>query len=1169
MSSTTRTWLLHLYRIGTGLIGIILLIVLARTIPWSETGISLAFFALVSLIIKRAGFHIAPGVTHSLVGIVDAAVLLIFGAPAGAFVATASCLAYLLLHAWRHQTAETRAEMLEIALFSSGLKALIALGAGTIYGWAGGRTLIEIDSRDIWPLLALFVTWFSLDHLGWSISEFIHGGLEQVVTFLRTVWSTSLLVEFFPLWTTVIIVFVYSQGNMFVFWLLVAGLVAVALVVQQSSDMWARLQSRLTELTALSEIGRAIVNAQLDEDDLCELIYEQASDIVDTSWFHLGLFNGQDYQLKISIQEDVRQPAQRFEGAASEGIVGWMRHSRLPLLVHDFKREMTSLPARPSYNSARPPRSGVYVPLVAGDKVIGTLSIQSAKPSAFTENHLRLLSVIGNQAAMAIEKERMYQLEQHRARQLALIESVGRKVTSILDLDMLFDQVVRLVQDTFGYYHVGILSMTPGSNKVQFEAGTAGHLLRAGFQIPLGEGIVGWAAEHGEPLLVNDVQSDARFIPDQDLSATRAELAVPLMVEERVLGVLDVQSDIKGAFDDDDLFILQTLASQVAIAVEDARLYAAQQEDAWMTTALLQVAEATSRLSNLSDVLSTVVRLTPILTGVDRCGILMWDKTMQAFVPAHAYGINEAQYARFITLQLAERDVPALVQACQNREPLLLSGETIEAALPSSVIETFDLQNLLVLPLLARGEALGAMIVDYIETNAPFTARKIDMIAGIANQAAVAIENAQLYAAQQEEVYVSTALLQVAEAVRSLTELDDILGTIVRIAPILIGVEQCAILIRSDDTFSLAQSFGFDDPRAQELADVLSSGDSQLAQVLFEGRPALSAQSESGLHAFGDDVALVTDKVAVLALPLIAKGNVLGAMVVDYANGAYPSGIPVHFIDRWFNILNGIADQTAIAIENTQLYRQEAERQRLQRELEVAREIQASFLPKAYPSLPGWQIDAFWQSASQVGGDFYDMFMLPDGRLGLVIADVADKGVPAALFMALSRTLIRVVAQDIPDPTEALTRTNDLIISDTNSDLFVTVFYAILAPQSGEIVYANGGHNPPLLARLNGEMESLRARGIVLGIVSPIHLEERRTRLEPGDLLVMYTDGVTDAINEHEEEFGAGRLADIVEQVRDRAPDQVIAEIYERVTAFVGNVPQFDDFTLVALKRAE
>ncbi len=1157
MSSTNRPWLLHLYRIGIGLTGVLVLFFFSPRIPWQRVDTSLLLFALFSLIVKRAGFHIAPNVTHSLVGIVDAAVLLLFGPVASALVAMVSCLVYLLLYTWRHQTPATRLDMLEITLFNAGLKSLIALGAGAAYRWAGGGLLTEIGVHDLVPLLILFSTWFALDHLGWGLSELIQGGPAQVWRFLCTVWGTSLLVEFFPLWAAVIIVFVYNQGNMLVFWLLALGLIAVSLVVQRLSDMWERQRRRLAELTALSEIGRAIVGAQLDEEGLCELIYEQASKIVDTAWFHLGMFDGQDYELKISIQDHQRQPAQRFKGAADEGIIGWMRRSGQPLLVQDFQREMNSLPARPSYSSEHPPRSGIYVPLLAGDKVIGTMSIQSARPAAFTQDHLRLLLVIGNQAALAIEQVRMRQLEQRRVRQLTLIESVGRKVTSILDLDTLFNEVVRLVQETFGYYHVSILSTD--DNEVKFEAGTNSNLLRTDIRIPLGQGIVGWVAAHGEPLLINDVHADARFIHNDNLSDTHAELAVPLMFEGRVLGVLDVQSDHCDAFDEDDLFILQTLASQIAIAIEDARLYVAQQEEAWMTTALFQVAEATSRLSNLSDVLATAVRLVPILTGVDRCAILLWNKTTHTFTPAQVYGLDEAEYARLITLQLDEQDVPALVEACRHRQPLLLSGSQVTAALAQSVIELLELQNLLVLPLIARGEPLGAMIVDYAD-GAWATSRKVDLITGIANQVAVAVENAQLYTAQQEEAYVSTALLQVAEAVRSFTELDDILNAIVRITPILIGVNRCAILIRSSETWSLTQSFGLDEAEINALQHFLNT-DGQLVHTLLEGRPALSQTEESPFYGSMNGVTVVYDRLAVLALPLIAKGNLFGALVVDYAE------LPLHLADRWFSILTGIADQAAIAIENTYLYRQETERKRLHHELEMARKIQASFLPQAYPVLPGWQIDALWQSASQVGGDFYDMFMLPDGRLGLVIADVADKGVPAALFMALSRTLIRVVAQQLLSPGDTLSRTNDLIISDTHSDLFVTAFYLILDPQSGEIVYANGGHNPPLLMRRDGRIESLRARGIVLGIISPIHLEEKRLRMEPGDLLVMYTDGVTDAINEHAEEFGSGRLAEAIVAVRTGSPDQIIDEIRAQVMAFAGDVPQFDDLTLVVLKR--
>ncbi|MBN1580078.1 MAG: GAF domain-containing protein [Anaerolineae bacterium] len=1165
MEQSKRTALLNLYRIAVGLVGICALIVLSGNVPWSQASIPLILFALLSLIIKRAGFHIAPGVTHSLVGIVDVAALLLFGPVAGGIVATTSCLIYLLLRTLRHQTLATRNEMLQVALFSAGLKALTALGSGWLYRAAGGRTLSTIVADDVLPLLVLFVAWFVIDHLGWGLSESIQGGLGQVAIFLRAVWGTSLLVEFLPLWTSVIIVFVYVQDNMFVFWLLAIGLIAVSLIVQRLSDMWENAQRRLAEVTALSEMGQAIVSAQLDEDDLCELIYQQASTIVDTSSFHLGLFDDDDYILKISVKDNVHQSGQTFPMAADKGIVGWLRHSKLPLLVQDFQREMDSLPARPRYNSERPPRSGVFVPLIARNEVIGTMSIQSFRPATFSQDHLRLLSVIGNQAAMAIEKVRLYETEQHRARQLALIDNVSRKVASILELDVLFAQVVQLVRETFGYYHVNIFSVAPDSAEPVLEASTNVEFERKNFRLAGGQGIVGWVSQKGQPLLANDVSQDERFLFEQSLPETRAELAVPLKVESRVLGVLDVESDRTDAFSQDDLFILQTLASSIAMAIEDARLYAAQREEAWVTTALLQVAEATSKLSNLSDVLTTVVRLTPMLTGVDRCGIWLWDDKMQRYVPAQAYGLKQDQRTLFATLHLSPEDAPALEQVRLTREPLVLPSDQLSTSLPKALSDDFNVRNLLILPLSARGQALGVMLVDYAEPFEAFTERKTNMIAGIANQAAVAIENAQLYAAQQKEAYISMALLQVAEAVRSLTSLQDILSTIVRITPILVGVEQCVIFLLDSEkqTFLLVQAYGLSEDKPINLSDVDLNPGTPLRDMILEGQFVLGMPDDLESHQAMEEVALIEHDMAILALPLRAKGRVLGTMIVDCI------GAPKDFIERWLSILGGIADQTSIAIENTQLYRLEAERQRLARELLVAREIQASFLPEQYPSLPGWELDAFWQSARQVGGDFYDMFVLPDNRVGLVIADVADKGIPAALFMALSRTLVRIVAHSGLEPAQVLERTNDLIISDTHSDLFVTVFYVLLDPESGELVYANGGHNPPILIRQNGEVESLRARGIVLGIVSPIHLEEKRVTVEPGDTLVMYTDGVTDAINEDEEEFGTARLAEIVRRTREQPSQDMLAAIYNAVLAFTGDTPQFDDVTLVVVKRTQ
>ena len=222
-----------------------------------------------------------------------------------------------------------------------------------------------------------------------------------------------------------------------------------------------------------------------------------------------------------------------------------------------------------------------------------------------------------------------------------------------------------------------------------------------------------------------------------------------------------------------------------------------------------------------------------------------------------------------------------------------------------------------------------------------------------------------------------------------------------------------------------------------------------------------------------------------LGLPLIARGHLVGAMLVDHP------ALGGTIDQRRLNILNGIAHQTAMALENARLQAEATAAERLERELEVARDIQTSFLPDTFPVEPGWEVAACYRAARQVGGDFYDFFPLDEHHWALVVADVADKGVPAALFMALSRTLLRAVGTNRQPPAETLARVNDLLLRDTRSDLFVTVWYGLWDTRTGEIQYSSAGHNPPLLIRADGSAEQLDSRGIALGVVPKIPLQRR------------------------------------------------------------------------------
>jgi sigma-B regulation protein RsbU (phosphoserine phosphatase) len=185
----------------------------------------------------------------------------------------------------------------------------------------------------------------------------------------------------------------------------------------------------------------------------------------------------------------------------------------------------------------------------------------------------------------------------------------------------------------------------------------------------------------------------------------------------------------------------------------------------------------------------------------------------------------------------------------------------------------------------------------------------------------------------------------------------------------------------------------------------------------------------------------------------------------------------------------------------------------------------------------------------------------------LVIADVADKGVPAALFMALSRTLMRAVAFTGRAPADALSRVNELILADARSDLFVTVFYGAWNPASGELVYANAGHNPPLLARADGTLVELQSRGIALGVVDHIAPESGTVHLEPGDVLLLYTDGIVDALNHEDQPFGLQRVRQVLLETRSMTANSVVNRMMSAVCDYAGDEPPFDDQTVVVLKR--
>lgn len=472
-------------------------------------------------------------------------------------------------------------------------------------------------------------------------------------------------------------------------------------------------------------------------------------------------------------------------------------------------------------------------------------------------------------------------------------------------------------------------------------------------------------------------------------------------------------------------------------------------------------------------------------------------------------------------------------------------------------------------PLRAGEQVVGIMNVAAPSWDA-FSPRALSLLENVGRQVGIALERAQLYdLVQERRVQEQALLLDFTNQLLSRLDLGDLMRFLVEEVRVLLGVDACALLLPDEEDPNFlrfrATSGWVRDPAAAgrrvPADERSSSGRAMCTQAPLVLEDIDVRQVAPWMADWLPEEGFLSAGV----VPLIANGRSIGALVVDTREQR-------RLQDGDVRLLQLMANQAALALETARLHLEEIQRQRLEEELAVARQIQLSMLPTTNPQAPGWEFAAYYDAARQVGGDFYDYFDLPHGderrRLGLVIADVADKGVPAALFMALSRTTIRNVASSDRTPAAALEKANELILKDSQTDLFLTAFYAVLDLERGRVVYSNAGHNPPLWYRaVDGEIASLQTGGIALGVVPDILLENQEISLEGGDLLIFYTDGVTEAMNSELEEFGLQRLQQAIPTSVALSSQDVVQSVVVAVDAHRGGAGRWDDFTLVVVRR--
>jgi serine phosphatase RsbU (regulator of sigma subunit) len=339
--------------------------------------------------------------------------------------------------------------------------------------------------------------------------------------------------------------------------------------------------------------------------------------------------------------------------------------------------------------------------------------------------------------------------------------------------------------------------------------------------------------------------------------------------------------------------------------------------------------------------------------------------------------------------------------------------------------------------------------------------------------------------------------------------------------------------------------------RSGTIDDSLSQGNSEIS-ITADQLEARAYRQGVAVRGFEDQGRVSR------AIPLVVQGRKpLGVVTVHNDSSGE------RFIEqRERDVeLAGYLNQAARALHTVKTRRQE---------LSLAGRMQASLLPGSQPEVPGWDIAATWRPARETSGDFYDFIELPDGKLGFVLADVTDKGMGAALYMALSRTLIRTyAAEHLTRPDMVVKAANQRMLTDTEGGLFITVFYGLLDPNNGELIYCNAGHNPPYLINSQDSVEpiGLKRTGIPIGLSADEEWEYKSLQMNDGDILVLYTDGIVDAQNGEMELYGEGRMLGNIGANRGQPAVVIKDDLIADVQAFVGDEIQFDDITLMVIMR--
>ena len=609
-------------------------------------------------------------------------------------------------------------------------------------------------------------------------------------------------------------------------------------------------------------------------------------------------------------------------------------------------------------------------------------------------------------------------------------------------------------------------------------------------------------------------------------------------------------------------------ASNLYTLLENLYLYKSNLDSNFLLSEVIKVSKMINSTLDLQSLLESIMDSAKVVLKAEGASLMLIDKKTNELY----FNIIAGEKERALKEMRIPMGVGIAGLVAQTRKSQIVNDAQNDPRVFKGADEKigFVTRNLIATPLMVRNKVIGVIEVINSIGREEFTDKDLELFTTFSEQAALAIHNRELIDSLKDinrelkkKVHELSSLHEISKALISTLNEKDLFDSVVRIIADELEAERVSILVFNEENSALeiiSQSglkVGNDDSTEASLYDSLSGYAFEKNEVIF------SNNLENGpFQKFYNPERYETGYCIVH--PLSQGDQKYG--VINISDKTQLSG----FTDDDYRLVATISGQITKAIQNFRLLEEMIEKKAYEKELEITSSIQKSILPTKKAGTAHFDVGVMSVPAKVMGGDFYDFFHFDESEYGFLIADVSGKSLPAALFMAVTSSILRTLGAENPTPADLLFKANDLIYKASQSGMFVTVFYTRYNVNSRELSFSSAGHNEQLVYRHDThELEVLRTKGRPLGVIdSELHgpFGQSSTFLRPSDLLILYTDGVTEAINEKNEEFGMERFKAIIEETHLLSAEQITKRIYREVREFCGNEPNFDDFTLLVIK---